>query len=56
MDGKYGPYIKWAKVNATLPKDMDPANVTMEQAVGLITEKSGKKGGRRKKATARKKA
>ena len=22
MPGKYGPYVKWAKVNATLPKDV----------------------------------
>ena len=20
MDGRYGPYVKWAKINATLPK------------------------------------
>jgi DNA topoisomerase I len=24
MEGKYGPYVKWAKVNATLPKEMTP--------------------------------
>ena len=52
MDGKYGPYVKWEKVNATLPKDTDPDSVTMEMAVELITEKAGKKkGGRKKKAS-----
>ncbi len=52
MDGKYGPYVKWEKVNATLPKDTDPETVTMEMAVELITEKAGKKkGGRRRKAS-----
>ncbi len=52
MDGKYGPYVKWEKVNATLPKDTDPEKVTMEMAVELITEKAGKKkSGRRKKAS-----
>ncbi|MXQ08755.1 type I DNA topoisomerase [Alphaproteobacteria bacterium GH1-50] len=52
MDGKYGPYVKWEKVNATLPKDTDPESLTMEQAVELIAEKAGKKkGGRRKKAS-----
>ena len=29
MDGRYGPYVKWGKVNATLPKDMEPADVTI---------------------------
>ena len=55
MDGRYGPYVKWDKVNATLPKDVDPAEVTMERAVELIAEKAAKsgKGG---KAPARKKA
>ncbi|QMU57858.1 MAG: type I DNA topoisomerase [Boseongicola sp.] len=53
MDGKYGPYVKWEKVNATLPKETDPEAVTMEMAVELITAKAGtkKKGGRRKKAS-----
>ncbi|MEL6991517.1 MAG: type I DNA topoisomerase, partial [Pseudomonadota bacterium] len=36
MDGKYGPYVKWSKVNATLPKDVEPVDVTMEMAVALI--------------------
>ena len=51
MDGRYGPYIKFGKVNATLPKGTEPADVTMEQAVQLIAEKSAKDG---KKKTARK--
>ena len=55
MEGKYGPYVKWEKVNATLPKDIEPDAVTMELAVELISEKSAKKGGR-KKAPAKKKA
>ncbi len=50
MDGRYGPYVKWQKVNATLPKDVDPGDVTMEMAVQLIAEKAAKKGGRRKTA------
>ncbi|SDI67511.1 type I DNA topoisomerase [Lutimaribacter saemankumensis] len=51
MDGRYGPYVKWAKINATLPKDTDPESVTMEQAMQLIAEKAAKKGGGRKKTT-----
>ncbi len=50
MDGRYGPYLKWAKVNATLPKGTEPGDVTMEVAVALIAEKAAKKGGRRKRA------
>ncbi|MDV7141935.1 type I DNA topoisomerase [Tropicimonas sp. TH_r6] len=55
MEGRYGPYVKWEKINATLPKDTDPLTVTMEQAVELITEKAGKKP-TRKKAAPKKKA
>ncbi|TCP62283.1 DNA topoisomerase I [Rhodovulum bhavnagarense] len=54
MEGRYGPYIKWDKVNATLPKDVDPADVTIGMAVQLIAEKAAKKGG--KKAAAKKPA
>ena len=51
MPGKYGPYIKWAKVNATLPKEIAPEAVTLEEALALIAEKAGKSG---KKAPAKK--
>lgn len=50
MDGRYGPYVKWDKINATLPKGIEPDQVTMEMAVELIAEKAAKKGkGRRRK-------
>ena len=42
MPGKYGPYVKWAKVNATLPKELSPETVTLDEALGLIAEKAGK--------------
>ena len=54
MDGRYGAYVKWEKVNATLPKDVKAEDVTMEMAVALIAEKATKKGGK-KKAPAKKK-
>jgi DNA topoisomerase-1 len=54
MDGRYGPYVKWEKVNATIPKEVDVKDVTMEQAVEWITEKAGKKP-TKKKAAAKKK-
>ena len=58
MPGKYGPYVKWAKVNATLPKELSPETVTLDEALGLIAEKAGK-GGKAKaprKAAAKKPA
>jgi len=55
MEGRYGPYVKWEKVNATLPKGVEPDDVTMDVAVQLIAEKAAKKGGR-KKAAPKKKA
>ncbi|TPK72977.1 type I DNA topoisomerase [Mesorhizobium sp. B2-4-15] len=49
-DGKYGPYVNFGKVNATLPKGKDPQSVTMEDALALIAEKEAKGGGGRKPA------
>ncbi|KXF77638.1 DNA topoisomerase I [Paramesorhizobium deserti] len=51
-DGRYGPYVNWGKVNATLPKGKDPATVTLEEALALIAEKGG--ASPKKKAPARK--
>ena len=55
MGGRYGPYVKWEKINATLPKDVEPDAVTMEMAVELIAAKAATKG-KRKKAPAKKKS
>jgi DNA topoisomerase-1 len=55
-DGKYGPYVNWGKVNATLPKGMDPQSVTMEQAIALIVEKGGKASTTKAKAKPKKAA
>ena len=54
-DGRYGPYVNWGKINATLPKGKDPASVTLEEALELISQKaaSPKKG---RKATVKKSA
>lgn len=54
MDGRYGPYVKWEKVNATLPKGTDPQTVTLEQGVELVNAKAAT-GGKKKKAPAKKK-
>ena len=53
MPGKYGPYVKWAKVNATLPKELQPETVTLDEALALIAEKAGKGGKAKPKAVAK---
>ncbi len=58
-DGKYGPYVKWEKINATIPDTIEPSELTLAQAVHLIderAEKAGKKKPARKKAPATKTA
>jgi DNA topoisomerase-1 len=46
-DGQYGHYVKWGKINATIPKELTPDSITLEQAVGLIAERAAKGGGGR---------
>ncbi len=43
MDGKYGPYVKWQKTNATLPTGTSPEQITLEEAIHLVDEKVKKK-------------
>jgi DNA topoisomerase-1 len=54
--GRYGPYVKWAKVNATLPKETTAEEVTLDAALEIIAEKAAKSGKKppAKKATAKK--
>ena len=52
-DGRYGPYVNWGKINATLPKDAAPTEVTVEQALELIAAKAGSSG-KKTKAAAKK--
>ena len=56
FEGRYGPYVKHVKTNATIPKDLDKDEITLEQAVALIDAKAAKKGGKKRKAPAKKKA
>jgi DNA topoisomerase-1 len=55
-DGRYGPYVKFGKINATLPKGVTPEAVTMDVAVALVTEKAAKKGSGKAKPKAKPKA
>lgn len=41
FNGKYGPYIKWGKTNASLPQDADPEKFSLEAALALLKSKEG---------------
>jgi DNA topoisomerase-1 len=52
-NGRYGPYASHDGINATLPSDMTPETITLEQAVGLLDARAAR-GGNGKKASAKK--
>ncbi len=39
MKGQYGPYIKYKSLNATIPEEKDPSEITMEEALILIEKR-----------------
>ncbi|RMF53604.1 MAG: DNA topoisomerase I, partial [Bacteroidetes bacterium] len=47
MDGRYGPYVKHQRVNASLPKDRKPEDITLEEALSLLEERTSRSGKRR---------
>ena len=53
MKGQYGPYIKYKSLNATIPEEKDPLELTMEEALILIEKRKeydrNKKNNKRKK-------
>lgn len=51
--GRYGPYIKYKRTNAAIPKGVEPESVTMEMALKFLTEK---KAAPKKGTTAKSKA
>ncbi len=53
--GRFGPYVTDGKVNATLPKDMEPEELEMDEAVELLAKAAARKGkGRGRKGGAKK--
>jgi len=52
-NGRYGPYVSHAGVNATLPRDKTPETITLEEAVALLdarAERGAAPNARRRKA------
>ena len=42
LAGRFGPYVKHGKLNASLPKAADPTTYTVEQAVQLLADREAK--------------
>lgn len=55
-DGRYGPYVKYGKINATIPKEKNIEEVTLDEALEWIAAKASKKPAKKKKAVKKKKA
>ena len=56
--GRFGPYVKWGKINATLPAGSEMDTVTLEEAIALVEAKAAKAPAKKatKKKPAKKKA
>ena len=51
LNGRYGPYITDGKKNAKIPKNTEPASITLEQAKDLLDKAPVATRGRRKRAS-----
>jgi DNA topoisomerase-1 len=54
--GRYGPYVSHDGVNATLPSDMAPESVTLEQALPLLDARAALGTGSRKRPPAKRRS
>ena len=45
--GRYGPYVKHGRINASLTKGIEPESVSLEQAVQLLDARAAKAGGKK---------
>jgi DNA topoisomerase I len=50
--GRYGPYVNHGKVNATLPRGIEPQDVTSDEAVTLLAAKEAKPATRGRRSSA----
>jgi DNA topoisomerase I len=46
--GRFGPYVNHGKLNATLPKSVDPDAIGLEEALALLSAKQAAGGGARR--------
>ena len=49
MPGRYGPYVTDGEVNATIPKDIKPEELTFDQALPLLAARAAAGGGKKKR-------
>jgi len=56
MAGRFGPYVKSGKINATLPKGTTPEDLTLEAALPLLAARAAAAPAKGKKAPAKKAA
>jgi DNA topoisomerase-1 len=45
FEGRYGPYVKHGKTNATIPKEREIDQITMDEALQWLAEREAKGGG-----------
>ncbi|MCG8380098.1 MAG: DNA topoisomerase I [Proteobacteria bacterium] len=51
LNGRYGPYVTDGKKNAKVPKDKEPAELSLEESVALLEAAPASRGRGRKKRT-----
>ena len=56
MKGKFGPYVKYKTINATIPDSFDPETIELDEAIELIDKKMDKKPKKKKKKSIKKTA
>ncbi len=54
LDGKYGPYVNHGKINATIPSDIEPLEIDLDEALELLKQRALKSKKTNKKATKKK--